>query len=569
MPGESLLVGAARATSDAPRVKDGCAPQGQCGCCTVLVDGDPRVACVTPVARVAGPVGHDASRPRPGRARAARRTRSSRPAARSAASARPGSSCGPRRCGRTGRDRTADRRPRARRPPVPLHRLADDPTRPSISDASTLAATVPSPGSGATSTRPHGGPRSRAACTQRVGPRSRSATAGSPTTRAPATRWSPSRCRPGRRPARRGGRAPLGRRRVAASRRAARRGRSRAGARRSTPRAAARRCRRAPDGGVAARDRLGRARVPRARRVVVRARGRAGIAARQRRRLRRQGRRRSRPPRPASWPTGSAAPVRVVYSREDVVRLGPKRPPIAATAVVARRRASRSTAMRRRARRADAGDARSRLRPAHRRVAGRRATVPGPPTSTAPAGLRRSPSARCSSRARSTRPASTARSSSTTTAPRPCSSTRAPWRRGGAVAGARVIVDPATGALAGRGARRRRRPARRRRAALVLRRRRAHGAGVGADRRARRRSGDRRGARPHDPLVRRDPGRRTCRRSRSTIVDDAGSATAPPCPTRSSPRLPPRRGTPVTAASGTVPDPVPGDDLDGRVAQTA
>ncbi len=35
-------------------VKDGCAPQGQCGCCTVLVDGQPRVACVTPLRRVAG-----------------------------------------------------------------------------------------------------------------------------------------------------------------------------------------------------------------------------------------------------------------------------------------------------------------------------------------------------------------------------------------------------------------------------------------------------------------------------------------------------------------------------------
>ncbi|GAC1535008.1 MAG: hypothetical protein NVS3B12_16540 [Acidimicrobiales bacterium] len=35
-------------------VKDGCSPQGQCGCCTVLVDGHPRVACVTPVRRVAG-----------------------------------------------------------------------------------------------------------------------------------------------------------------------------------------------------------------------------------------------------------------------------------------------------------------------------------------------------------------------------------------------------------------------------------------------------------------------------------------------------------------------------------
>lgn len=35
-------------------VKDGCSPQGQCGCCTVLVDGSPRVACVTPIARIAG-----------------------------------------------------------------------------------------------------------------------------------------------------------------------------------------------------------------------------------------------------------------------------------------------------------------------------------------------------------------------------------------------------------------------------------------------------------------------------------------------------------------------------------
>jgi aerobic-type carbon monoxide dehydrogenase small subunit (CoxS/CutS family) len=33
--------------------KDGCSPQGQCGCCTVWIDGQARVACVTPVARVA------------------------------------------------------------------------------------------------------------------------------------------------------------------------------------------------------------------------------------------------------------------------------------------------------------------------------------------------------------------------------------------------------------------------------------------------------------------------------------------------------------------------------------
>jgi len=35
-------------------VKDGCSPQGQCGCCTVWVDGDARVACVTPLRRMSG-----------------------------------------------------------------------------------------------------------------------------------------------------------------------------------------------------------------------------------------------------------------------------------------------------------------------------------------------------------------------------------------------------------------------------------------------------------------------------------------------------------------------------------
>ena len=35
-------------------MKDGCSPQGQCGCCTVWVDRAPRVACVTPVRRIAG-----------------------------------------------------------------------------------------------------------------------------------------------------------------------------------------------------------------------------------------------------------------------------------------------------------------------------------------------------------------------------------------------------------------------------------------------------------------------------------------------------------------------------------
>jgi xanthine dehydrogenase small subunit len=52
-PGESLL-SVLRERLGLVAAKDGCAPQGQCGCCTVLVDGDARVACVTPAARVEG-----------------------------------------------------------------------------------------------------------------------------------------------------------------------------------------------------------------------------------------------------------------------------------------------------------------------------------------------------------------------------------------------------------------------------------------------------------------------------------------------------------------------------------
>ncbi len=52
-PGGSLL-DALREQLGVRSVKDGCSPQGQCGCCTVWVDGQPRVSCVTPVARVGG-----------------------------------------------------------------------------------------------------------------------------------------------------------------------------------------------------------------------------------------------------------------------------------------------------------------------------------------------------------------------------------------------------------------------------------------------------------------------------------------------------------------------------------
>ena len=54
VPAGGSLLDALRESLAVRSVKDGCSPQGQCGCCTVWVDGQPRVSCVTPVARVAG-----------------------------------------------------------------------------------------------------------------------------------------------------------------------------------------------------------------------------------------------------------------------------------------------------------------------------------------------------------------------------------------------------------------------------------------------------------------------------------------------------------------------------------
>ena len=48
----STLLDVLRGECGLTSVKDGCSPQGQCGCCTVLVDGQARVSCVTPVRRV-------------------------------------------------------------------------------------------------------------------------------------------------------------------------------------------------------------------------------------------------------------------------------------------------------------------------------------------------------------------------------------------------------------------------------------------------------------------------------------------------------------------------------------
>src|SRR5207302_1498259 len=53
-PPEASLLEVLRERLGVRSAKDGCSPQGQCGCCTVLVDGAPRVACVTPAGRGAG-----------------------------------------------------------------------------------------------------------------------------------------------------------------------------------------------------------------------------------------------------------------------------------------------------------------------------------------------------------------------------------------------------------------------------------------------------------------------------------------------------------------------------------
>lgn len=51
---DGTLLDALREQLGVRSVKDGCSPQGQCGCCTVWVDAKPRVSCVTPVQRVRG-----------------------------------------------------------------------------------------------------------------------------------------------------------------------------------------------------------------------------------------------------------------------------------------------------------------------------------------------------------------------------------------------------------------------------------------------------------------------------------------------------------------------------------
>src|SRR5579885_3043333 len=48
------LLAALREELEVTSPKDGCSPTGQCGCCTVLVDGQAKVACAFPAEKAAG-----------------------------------------------------------------------------------------------------------------------------------------------------------------------------------------------------------------------------------------------------------------------------------------------------------------------------------------------------------------------------------------------------------------------------------------------------------------------------------------------------------------------------------
>ena len=124
------LLAALREELDVTSPKDGCSPSGQCGCCTVLIDGKAVVSCQQPLDKVDGSSivtleGVDRVRARGVRQRLRRLWR---PAVRV---------LHPRhRDARQGPDRQEGRRPHPRRdeaaprrPPVPLHRLRQDARR--------------------------------------------------------------------------------------------------------------------------------------------------------------------------------------------------------------------------------------------------------------------------------------------------------------------------------------------------------------------------------------------------------------------------------------------------------
>ena len=53
-PSHPHLLSALRDELDVTSPKDGCSPSGQCGCCTVLIDGKPVVSCQQPLTKVTG-----------------------------------------------------------------------------------------------------------------------------------------------------------------------------------------------------------------------------------------------------------------------------------------------------------------------------------------------------------------------------------------------------------------------------------------------------------------------------------------------------------------------------------
>ncbi len=54
MPQDATLLEMLRGPCGLISPKDGCSPQGQCGCCTVIVDGRAVVSCTIPAMSVAG-----------------------------------------------------------------------------------------------------------------------------------------------------------------------------------------------------------------------------------------------------------------------------------------------------------------------------------------------------------------------------------------------------------------------------------------------------------------------------------------------------------------------------------
>ena len=389
-PGESLL-SVLRERLGLVSVKDGCAPQGQCGCCTVLVDGDARVACVTPAARVEG--------------RSVTTVEGLDPAVRdrcaSAFVATGGSQCGfctPGIVVRAVAARRPRARPGARRAPLPVHRLADG-LRSASKARSERRRRVIWP-------RPRRAPSSRAASAQRVEPdvplggggfaddtAPRDALVAVPLpagfdadcVEAAGMRWVVGDvARSGARRGREGAGPAHDRRRRAAVAAAAAARTAACGSRRrgSSPR-------------TSSPTRRGASPAASPRR-------RSRTAARSAARSTRARRTRARELADAT----SDRTVRVVYAREDVVRLGPKRPPIAATAVWRDGRVViEGVAVAARARVRVAERVRRR-RSTRSWDVGRRRRAAGRGRAAARSGSRSTP---CSSKARSTRPVSTAR----------------------------------------------------------------------------------------------------------------------------------------------------------------